>query len=273
MADEILILGATGKTGRRVVRRLREAGRSVRAASRSGETRFDWNEQETWAAAVAGIATVYLIAPDDPAPVDPFVRQAVRAGAGRFVVLSGRGAGEYEGGPGAGFGDSMVAAERAVRASGADWSIIRPNNFAQNFDEDIWRAPLLSGRLALPTAGVPEPFVDVEDVAEVAAALLTEDGHSGRIYDLTGPRTLPWADAIAIIARAAGREIAYEDISDAEYRSQLLAQGVPEDAVAALAGMFALHRAGLTAEPADGVRRVLGREATDFEVYAERVWG
>ncbi|MFF2850649.1 NAD(P)H-binding protein [Streptomyces sp. NPDC058001] len=271
MADDILILGATGKTGRRVVRRLREAGRSVRAASRSSEVRFDWNEPESWDAAVTGAGAVYLVAPDDPAPVDRFVRQAVGAGAGRFVVLSGRGAGEY--GPGSEFGQGMVTAERAVRESGADWSVVRPNNFDQNFDEDIWRAPLLAGRIALPTAGVPEPFVDVEDVAEVVAALLTEDGHGGRVYDLSGPRSLTWADAIGTIARAAGREIAYEDISDAAYRSELRAQGLPDEAVAGLAGMFALHRAGLTAEPADGVRRVLGREATDFEVYAARVWG
>ncbi|MFC4060882.1 NAD(P)H-binding protein [Planomonospora corallina] len=264
--DRILVLGATGKTGRRVVPRLRTAGVAVRAASRSGEVRFDWFRPETWQAALEGASAVYLVAPDDPGPVPGFVKQAVAAGAGRFVVLSGRGIEHVDGD----FGQGMAVAEQAVRDSGVEWTIIRPNNFSQNFDEDLWREPLRAGRLALPIGDVPEPFVDVEDVAEVAAALLTRDGHAGRVYELSGPRGLTFAEAAGVIARASGRAIEYVELTPEEYRDELLAAGYPEAAVRMLGALFAVHRPGHTAEVTDGVRRVLGREPAGFESYAVR---
>ncbi|MEU4539160.1 NAD(P)H-binding protein [Streptosporangium sp. NPDC023825] len=262
---EILILGATGKTGRRVVRLLRAEGERVRPASRSGEVRFDWSEPATWENALRGAEAVYLVAPDDPAPVHDFVKRATAVR--RFVVLSGRGLDLV----GEDFGQGMAAAERAVRDSGAEWTILRANNFDQNFDEDLWHAPLRAGRLALPIGDVPEPFVDVEDVAAVAAAVLTGDGHAGRTYDLSGPRGLTFGAAVEIIARAAGRSIEYAELTPEAYRAELLAQGYPEAAVAALDALFALHRAGHTAEPADGVQRVLGRPPVAFEDYATRI--
>ena len=195
----ILVLGATGKTGRRVLRRLREQGEKVRGASRSAETRFDWDDPSSWAGAVRDIESVYLIAPDDPAPIEAFVEQAVAAGVRRFVVLSGRGVDQI----GEGFAAGMGVADRAVRASAAEWTILRANNFDQNFDEDLWRAPLLAGRLALPAGEVGEPFIDLEDVADVAAAVLTRPGHEGRIYDLSGPESLTFAQATEAISTAA----------------------------------------------------------------------
>ncbi|GAA3442434.1 NAD(P)H-binding protein [Planomonospora venezuelensis] len=265
-ADQILVLGATGKTGRRLVRRLRAAGEAVRAASRSAEVGFDWFRPDTWGPALEGASAVYLVAPDDPAPVHDFVKQAVASGVGRFVALSGRGIEHVTDD----FGQGMVAAERAVRESGVEWTIIQPNNFDQNFDEDLWREPLRAGRLALPIGDVPEPFVDAEDVAEVAAALLTRDGHAGRVYELSGPRGLTFAEAAGTIARAAGRRIEYVELTPEEYRGELLAAGYPEDAVRMLGALFAVHRAGHTAEVADGVRQVLGREPAAFEAYAAR---
>ncbi|MCG3042074.1 NAD(P)H-binding protein [Streptomyces sp. S1A] len=261
--DVILVLGATGKTGRRLVSTLRVAGHPVRAASRSGEVRFDWFDRETWATALGGAAAVYLVAPGDPAPVRPFVEQAVEAGVRRFVALSGRGIDRIP----AGLFQGMAAAERAVRDSGAEWTVIRPNNFSQNFDEDLWHAPLRAGRLALPIGSVPEPFVDAQDVA---AVLLTSDGHHGRVYDLSGPRALTFGAAVETIAAAAGRAIRYEELTPREYRAELLAEGVPEEAVEELDAMFAAMRAGHLAEPGDGVQRVLGREPVDFGAYASR---
>ncbi|MFB9430142.1 NAD(P)H-binding protein [Streptoalloteichus tenebrarius] len=264
---EFLVLGATGKTGRRVVRRLRAAGETVRAASRSGEVRFDWADRASWSAALNGVSAVYLVAPDDPAPVRDFVDEAVTAGVGRFVVLSGRGIDHI----GPGFGEGMIEAERAVRASGVEWTIIRPNNFDQNFDEDLWHAPLREGRLALPIGEVPEPFVDVEDVAEVAATLLTADGHAGRTYELSGPRGLTFGEVVDQVAAATGRVIRFESLTLPEYRAELLAAGVPEAGATALCAMFALHQTGVTSEPVDGVRSVLGREPATFEAYVARV--
>ncbi|MFC9857019.1 MULTISPECIES: NAD(P)H-binding protein [unclassified Streptomyces] len=272
---DILVLGATGKTGRRVVQRLRDAGTArVRAASRSGEVRFDWTLPDTWEPALSGASAVYLVAPDDPSPVKEFVTRATAAGVRRFVALSGHGIDKAGGGfdeAGGGFGRGMAAGETAVRESGAEWTILRPSNFFQNFDEDLWLAPLRAGRLGLPIGAMPEPFVDVDDVAEVAVAVLTQGGHAGRIHELTGPRALTFAEATETIARAAGRAIRYEELTPDAYRSELLTEGWPEAAADALGAMFALHRAGRSADVTDGVREVLGRAPSDLETWARRI--
>jgi uncharacterized protein YbjT (DUF2867 family) len=210
---------------------------------------------------------VYLVAPDDPAPIDAFVRQAVASGVRRFVVLSGRGI-ELADGAFAG----MAEAERAVRASGADWRILRSSNFNQNFSEDLWAAPLRAGRLAVPGAGVVERFVDLKDVADVAVALLTESGHEGRIYEVAGPEALSFGEVVEAMASASRQPIAYVELSAAEYRAELLAEGWPEDVADMLNKLFDLLRDGDPAKPADGVEQVLGRPATPFGEYVEEVW-
>ncbi|GGZ32665.1 NmrA family protein [Streptomyces inusitatus] len=262
------MLGATGKTGRRLVPLLRAAGHRVRAASRSGEVTFDWDRPDTWAPALDGANTVQLVAPEDPEPVGALVRQAVAGGVTRFVVLSGRGI-EHSG-DSSDFGAGMAEAERAVRESGVEWTVIRPNNFNQNFDEDLWGPPVRSGRLALPAGSVPEPFVDVSDVAEVSAVLLTATGdeHHGRIYELSGPRALTFGEAVETMARAAGRPVVFEELTPDAYVAELRAAGVPESFVTALDSMFTLFRAGHTSAPADGVPKLLGRPARSFEEYA-----
>ncbi|MDT0547090.1 MULTISPECIES: NAD(P)H-binding protein [Streptomyces] len=263
-ANEILVLGGTGKTGRRLVHTLRAAGEHVRAASRSGEVRFDWSDQDTWPTALDGASAVYLMAPEDPALAQVFVKRATEAGVGRFVALSGRGIEQVS----ADAFQGMAAAEQAVRDSGARWTILRPNNFSQNFDEDVWHAPLRDGRLALPIGSMPEPFIDAQDIADVAAAVLTTDGHHGQVYDLSGPRALTFEAAVATIAEAAGRPMRYVELTPEEYRAELLAEGFPEEAVRELDALFAIMRAGHFTEPGDGVRRVLGREPIDFGAYA-----
>ncbi|MGW6270459.1 NAD(P)H-binding protein [Streptomyces sp. NPDC055060] len=261
----ILVLGATGKTGRRLVARLRDQGRAVRAASRSGETRFDWTDRATWAPALDGVSALYLVGPPTPEPIADFVDQAAAAGVRRFVILSGRGVEVF----GDSFEPSMAEAERVVRAAGVDWTVIRPNNFSQNFDEDIFAGPLRAGRLALPVGDVPEPFIDAEDIAEVAAALLTEDGHTGRTYELSGPRALSFADAVAELADAWGRPMRFEHITADAYVAELTADGVPAATARALADVLAWLADGHNAPPTTGVRDVLGREARDFSVYAK----
>jgi uncharacterized protein YbjT (DUF2867 family) len=154
--SRVLVLGGTSKTGRRLTTLLRDGGVPVRSASRAGETIFDWTRRETWAPILAGVATVYLVPPDDPSPTADFVSQAVDTGVRYFVTLSGRGVEHIDGR----FGQGMAAAEAAVRSSGVAWTILRPNNFFQNFDEGLWLGPLRSGRLGLPVAGVLEPFID-----------------------------------------------------------------------------------------------------------------
>ncbi|MBB4930474.1 uncharacterized protein YbjT (DUF2867 family) [Lipingzhangella halophila] len=257
----ILVLGATGKTGRRVVSRLRANGTPVRAASRSSDTRFDWHDRTTWAAALDGVSALYLVLPPQEAPAGDLVTRAVAAGVNRIVLLSGRGAQHIE------YASSV---EQAVRDSGAQWAIMRPNNFNQNFTEDVFYPMVRSGELALPIGQVPEPFIDAEDIADVAVALLTEDGYHGHTYEMTGPRALTWAEAAETIGAATGRPVRFVDVPAEEFVPAALAAGVAPDAAEELSGNFAVMREGVIAEVDDGVQRVLGREPRDFTAYVKQ---
>jgi uncharacterized protein YbjT (DUF2867 family) len=264
--SDILIMAATGKTGRRLVRILKDAGEPVRPASRSSEVRFDWSDPGTWDDAVRGARAVYLVAPPKPGQTPEFVKRA--SGVERFVVLSGRGADLLD----VDFTRSMLEAEEAAKQSGAEWTMLRPNNFSQNFSEDIWHEPVRSGRLALPFAAIREPFVDVEDVAAMAAAALTGDGHAGQTYELSGPRALTFAEAAEIIARVSGRPVRYEEVTAAAYRAERLAEGWDAPDADGVISMYEVMRDGQVAEVSDAVRQVLGRDPISFEEYAERAW-
>ncbi|MEU1980984.1 NAD(P)H-binding protein [Nocardia sp. NPDC019395] len=267
--DTVLVLGATGKTGRRVAARLRLHGTPVRAASRSSEIRFDWADPGGWDSTLDGITAVYVVPPPVPGPVHEFVARAEAAGVRRLVLLSGHGADTW--GDSA-FGLDMRSAEEAVRGSALEWTVLRPSNFDQNFDEDLFRAPLAAGELALPAGAVPEPFIDLEDVADAAAAVLTEPGrHAGRIYELTGPRALTFAEAVEMISRASGLSIGYRQISPAEYTAALIEQGWSEDAAQHVADMFVLMERGVIAGTTDGIATLLGRTPRTFEDYVVRV--
>ena len=252
-----------------MVRQLRDSGVEVRAASRSSETSFDWEDEGSWASAVQGVKAVYLVAPEEVAPIEPFVKQAVAARVERFVVLSGRGL-DHTGGR---FGQGMAEAERAVSASGVGWTILRSNNFSQNFTEDLWHEPMLAGRLALPMGAVGEPFIDVRDVAEVAALVLRGDGHFGQVHDLSGPESLTFADAVRMISEIAGRPIEYVELTPAQYVEESVAAGYPVEVAEALGVMFELMRDGFLTTPTDTVEKLLGRPATTFSQYAAEAWG
>jgi uncharacterized protein YbjT (DUF2867 family) len=179
--QKTLVLGGTGKTGRRVVERLGALGVPTRVGSRSGRPPFDWEDRSTWAPVLEGVGSAYisyypdLAVPGAPETVGSFAELAVRSGVRRLVLLAGRGEPEAE------------EAENAVRASGADLTIVRSTWFAQNFSEDYIVDGVRSGEVALPARDVPEPFVDADDIADVAVAALTDDRHIGQVYELTGP--------------------------------------------------------------------------------------
>ncbi|WP_190814709.1 NAD(P)H-binding protein [Saccharopolyspora pogona] len=263
-----LVLGATGKTGRRVAARLRLRGTPVRAASRSSRTPFDWSDPAGWDRALRGIATAYIVPPTVPGPVHDFVTRAEATGVQHLVLLSGHGADAWGDST---FGLDMRSAEDAVRGSALEWTVLRPSNFDQNFDEDLFHAPLAAGELALPAGAVPEPFIDLEDVADVAAAVLTEPGrHAGRVYELTGPRPLTFAEAVELISRASGQPITYKQITPAEYTATLVDQGLSEDDAHHVTEMFVLMERGVGAGTSDGVATVLGRAPRTFEDYVVR---
>lgn len=263
-----LVLGATGKTGRRIAARLRLHGTPVRAASRSSRVRFDWSEPDGWNTALRDVDVAYVVPPPVPGPMHEFVVRAEAAGVRRLVLLSGRGA---DGWGDSAFGQHMRSAEEAVRGSSLGWTVLRASNFAQNFDEDVFHAPLVAGTLALPAGEVPEPFIDVEDLADAAVAVMTEgDRHAGRVYELSGPRSLTFAEAVELISRASGRALAYRRITRDEYTSSLVGQGLSEHEADDIAAMFVLMESGLIAGTTDDLASVLGRAPRTFEDYVVR---
>ena len=260
--DTTLVLGATGKTGRRVAQRLTDRGMPVRLGSRAGSPPFDWNDRSTWAPVLDGVSRAYIsYYPDIAVPgavetVGTFADLAVRRGASRLVLLAGRGEAEAE------------RAEEAVRDSGADLTIVRATWFAQNFSEGFMRDAILSGVLALPAGDTPEPFVDADDIADVAVAALTDDRHIGRLYELTGPRALTFAAAAAEISRASGRDVRYQPVSLDEFAAGMSAQGLPADVVSLVRYLFSEVLDGRNSHTTDGVQRALGRTPRDFRDYA-----
>jgi uncharacterized protein YbjT (DUF2867 family) len=260
----ILLTGGTGKTGRRVAERLEALRLPVRIGSRRADPPFDWDEPSTWAAALDGVRAVYLTYAPDIAfqggaeAVDAFTRQAVAAGARRVVVLTGRGEEEAE------------HAEELVKASGADWTIVRCAVFAQNFDEGLLVESVQAGTLAMPAGDVAEPFVDVDDIADVVTAALTDDRHIGHLYELTGPRLLTFHEAMAEVSKAAGRPVQYVPVSSEEFVAELRGAGMPEDEAVGLTELFAAIFDGRNQSLADGMQRALGRAPRDFADYARR---
>ena len=257
-----LVLGGTGKTGRRIVERLQARDVPVRVGSRSAEPPFEWNDPATWGPAVDGVDAVYIsYYPDLAAPgaaevIRAFSDVAVAAGVQRLVLLSGRGEEEAQ------------AAEKFVQSAGAEWTIVRSSWFAQNFSEDYLLEPVLNGEVFLPAGDVPEPFIDADDIADVAVAALTEDGHVGQVYEVTGPRLLTFAEAVAEIAKATDRPIKFVRISSEEFEAAALADGVPPKLVGLLRYLFNTVLDGRSAHVSDGVQRALGREPRDFYDFA-----
>ncbi len=260
-AKTVLVLGGTSKTGRRVVKRLEARGLSVRVGSRSGEPPFDWEDRSTWAPVLEGVGSAYISHYLDALPgaaetVGSFAELAVSNGVRRQVLLGGRGEPEAE------------RVEAAARDSGAELTILRSTWFAQNFSEGAFLDFVLAGEVTLPAGDTPEPFVDVDDIADVAVAALTEEGHEGEVYELTGPRLLTFEEAVGEIARAANREIRYVPVSMPEFESLLAEQEVPAEYVWLLKYLFAEVLDGRNAYLTDGVQRALGREPRDFADYA-----
>lgn len=262
MAKPILIIGATGKTGRRVADRLTAAGIPIKAASRSGGTRFEWNDKSTWAPALDGAGAAYityypdLAFPGAAETVEEFAKLAVASGVKRLVLLSGRGE------------EGAQDAERRVRKSGADYTLVRAAFFNQNFSE-AFAETIQHGVLAMPGGETAEPFLDAEDIADVVVAALTDDKHIGELYELTGPRLLTLAEAAADLSEAMGRPLHYIPVTAAEYAEGLIASGFPAEEAMPIAGLIAEVLDGRNSYLTDGVKRALGRKPRDFADWAK----
>ncbi|WP_406863975.1 NmrA family NAD(P)-binding protein [Streptomyces sp. HUAS MG47] len=265
--ETVLVTAATGKTGRRVAAGLVERGLTVRAGSRTGATRFDWEDPETWAEALRGADAAYvnyhpdLAAPGGEEAMRTFGELAAAHGVRRLTLLSGRG--EPEG----------FRAEEALRAAGVELAVVRGSFFMQNFDEGFIAAGVEAGTIAFPAGGTAEPFIDADDLAEVIVRTLTEDGHAGAVYEVTGPRLLTFVEVAEEISKASGREVGYVPMGGADYAGMLEEFGLPGAEARWLAELFTTLLDGHNASVTDDVRRVLGREPRDFTEFARRAWG
>lgn len=260
--ETVLVTGGTGKTGRRVAALAAERGATVRVGSRSGSPPFSWEDERGWPAALRDVDAVYIaFAPDLGSPgaaetVAAFAHHAADADVERLVLLSGRGE------PGA------ERAERLVYDVAPHATVLRAAWFAQNFSESFLLDPVREGSVVLPAGDVREPFVDVDDIAEVAVAALLDPGHAGELYEVTGPQLLTFAEAVGEIADAAGMPVAYESVPLSPYLDALRSAGLPADLVDALEHVFRDTLDGRNATLADGVQRALGRPPRRFAEYA-----
>jgi len=261
----VLVLGATGKTGRRIVASLESQGIPVRLGSRSASPSFDWNNSANWDACLEGVSKVYInYAPDLAMPgatdaITDLTRRARAAGVKHLVLLSGRGEEEAQ------------ACEAIVQQSGIDWTVVRASWFNQNFSEGAFLDMVQAGQITLPDVSTPEPFVDAGDIADVAVAALTEPGHAGEIYEVTGPRMLSLADIARELTTATGRTIQYVPVPHEAFVQGVADSGAPKDVVWMLDYLFATVLDGRNAYLTNGVQRALGRPPKDFADYAKAV--
>ncbi len=264
-AGRVLVLGGTGKTGRRVAAGLEARGIPVRIGSRGATPPFDWNDESGWDACLQDVDAMYITyAPDLAMPgatdaIRALVERARRHGVRRAVLLSGRGEPEAQ------------ACERVVQESGLEWTVVRASWFFQNFSEGAFTDMVLAGRITLPAGDTPEPFVDVDDIAEVAVAALSEPGHASQLYEVTGPRLMTFGDVAADLSDATGRSIEFVEVPHDAFVGGAREAGAPREVVWMLDYLFSTVLDGRNAHLTDGVQRALGREPRDLADYARDV--
>ena len=217
MKDNILVLGGTGKTGKRVVEQLKELGHNVKIGSRSSTPSFDWEKPEDWKEALKDIDKVYITYyPDLAVPgaleaIEELTKQSKKANIKKLVLLSGKGEREAE------------LCEQVIIHSDIDYTIVRASWFNQNFSENFLLEPILNGFVALPQSDVKIPFVDANDIASVVVEALLHEKHNGKIYQLTGNRHITFKQAIDEISKETNQNIVFTPISTQAYRDAIKA--------------------------------------------------
>ncbi|GMA30137.1 NAD(P)H-binding protein [Litorihabitans aurantiacus] len=268
MNDTILVTGATGKTGGRITDLLRSQGQEVRAVSRSTSLPFDWRDPDTWPGALDGVKAVYVVPASlhDPDTLDQlrdFGKLAIQHGATRAVLASvpDDGSEAFQ---------AVRDAEQALASSGLDLTVLRFRWFMQTFSEDFLASYVTSGELRLPAGEGGEAFIDADDIAAVAATALTQDGHAGREYELTGPRALTFQDAARELSAATGRTITYTAVSAEDYEKEQEERGEPKEGVDLLVDLYAAIATGDLGNTTTHVHDVLARAPHDFHDFANR---
>ena len=190
--------------------------------------------------------------------IEELTKQAKRCGVKKLVLLSGKGEREAE------------LCEQVVIHSGLDYTIVRASWFNQNFSESFFLEPILEGFVALPQAEAKVPYVDTDDIADVAVEALLHDKHNGEIYQLTGPRLLTFKEVIQEISKATGREITFIPIALPAYTSVMKQQGVPADFIWLVEYLFSEVLGNPSnSEITHDIEKVLGRKPKDFAQYVQ----
>ncbi|SNR83890.1 SDR family oxidoreductase [Lutibacter flavus] len=264
MKENILVIGGTGKTGRKVASKLIEAGHNVRIGSRSASPSFDWDNSETWNEAMQDMDKVYItFQPDLAVPgalqaIEDLTKQAKRCRVKKLVLLSGKGEREAE------------LCEQVVIHSGLDYTIVRASWFNQNFSESFFLEPILEGFIALPQAEAKVPYVDTDDIADVVVTTLLNKEHNGKIYQLTGPRLLTFREVIQEISEVTEREIAFTPITLPAYVRVMKQQGVPDNFIWLIEYLFSEVLGNPdNSEITNDIEKVLGRKPKDFAEYVK----
>ncbi len=264
MKHNILVIGGTGKTGRRVVENLTEQGHHVNIGTRHSSPKFDWDDPSTFASALKGMDRAYIVYyPDLAVPgakdaITALTEVALKEGLEKVVLLSGKGETEAE------------ACEEIVANSGLNYTLVRASWFNQNFSEGAFMEYILAGQLALPMPEASVPFVDTDDIADVATEALLNDDYNGEILTVTGPRKLTFGEVAQIFSDKLGRAIQYQPISMGEFKEGLTAAGVPESFIWLLGYLFTEvlgHSENQTVST--DVERVLNRKPISFEEFVE----
>ncbi len=263
-SENILVIGGTGKTGRRVVESLNSQNHHVRVGSRSSYPPFDWDDPSTYAAALHGMDRAYIVYyPDLAVPgakeaITTLTEVALKEGLEKVVLLSGKGETEAE------------ACEEIVANSGLNYTLVRASWFNQNFSESFFLEPILAGHVALPMSEIQIPFVDVNDIADVVVKVLLDDSYNNQTITVTGPRKLTLKDAVENIAKKTRREIQFQAISIEEYEEGMKAAGLPEDYV----WLFSYLFREVLGKPenqvvSNDIEKILSRKAKDFTEFVQ----
>ena len=260
--ENFLIIGGTGKTGRKVVESLELLNQNVRVGSRSSQPAFDWNNEDTWEDVLEGMDKMYITyQPDLAVPgakqsIENLIALAQKKNLKKVVLLSGKGEREAE------------LCEQVVIHSGLEYSIVRASWFSQNFSESFFLEPIQQGFVALPQAEVQVPYVDTGDIADVVVEALLHEQHNGNIYQLTGPTTLSFKEAIAEIAEVTERDINFVPITIEEYVAAMKEQGVPADFVWLIEYLFTEVLGNpMVSEISNDIEKVLKRKPKSFVEY------
>lgn len=262
--ENILIIGGTGKTGRLVAENLKQMGHNVRVVGRKTNPSFDWDNPETYDAALEHMDRAYVVYyPDLAVPgardaIGALTEKALKAGLDKMVLLSGKGETEAE------------ACEEIVANSGLNYTTVRASWFNQNFNEGAFKDYVLAGHMALPMPEARIPYTDTKDIADVVTKVLLDDGFNGEIVTVTGPRKLTFDEVANIIGEKLGRKIQYQPISMEEFKAGLREAGLPEPVIWLLSYLFTEvlgHSENQTIS--NDVERILGRKPITFEEYVE----